>query len=210
MEGKFISFEGGEGAGKTTQIHLLQYALNQKGISTCITREPGGTLGAEQIRLILKERHDTEWDGLCEALLLYAARRDHVIKVIKPALEQGKWVLCDRFADSTFAYQGYARGVDLNTLKELHHLVLGSFKPDLTFVLDVDPEIGLKRAQQRALENKEHTTDRFECMHLELHRKLRHGFLEIAKSSKHYHVVDGDRSSSHIAADILKIIESEL
>ncbi len=207
MKGRFISFEGGEGAGKSTQIQLLKESLNRHGIEAIITREPGGTFGAEQIRSLLKEGDDARWDGLSEALLLYAARHDHVIKVIQPALDEGKWVLCDRFADSTTAYQGYARGVSLQDLQTLQHLVLKNCRPDLTFILDVPPEIGLQRAQLRAQENKEISTDRFERMKLESHQRLRLGFLEIAQSSPHYHVIDGNRSKDIIATDIFQVVE---
>jgi len=209
MLGRFISFEGGEGAGKSTQIRLLKETLLGQKIQVVTTREPGGTPGAEQIRALLKEGEDARWDGFSEALLLYAARRDHVNKLILPALNQGQWVLCDRFADSTLAYQGYARGVDLIDLNALHHLTLKEFKPDLTFVLDIDPEIGLQRAHHRALKNQETSTDRFERMNLEFHQKLRLGFLEISKSSEHYYVLNGDRPSSLIAGDILKIINEK-
>ncbi|MBX3458061.1 MAG: dTMP kinase [Candidatus Paracaedibacteraceae bacterium] len=174
--GKFITFEGGEGTGKSTQCQLLAEYLRLKGHSVIITREPGGTDGAELIRALLVSGDVNRWSGITEALLLNAARVDHWEKVIKPALDSGTWVICDRFADSTIAYQGYGRGLDVNFLRNLHESVLPNVWPDLTYIFDLDPEIGISRALSR------HTSEiRFEKLEIDFHNRMRAGYLDIAK-----------------------------
>ena len=148
--GRFITVEGGEGAGKSTQVELLIAALQRIGISAIRTREPGGSDNAEAIRRLLLEGASDRWDSIGEALLLYAARRDHVMRLIEPALQDGKWVVCDRFADSTLAYQGYGRGVPLTELRTLHRFALGDFMPDVTLILDLPVAEGMARAARRA------------------------------------------------------------
>jgi dTMP kinase len=172
--GRFISIEGGEGAGKSTQVGLLVAALDRAGIPARGTREPGGSPGGEAIRRLLLEGEGERWDAIGEALLLVAARRDHVARVIAPALAQGVWVVSDRFADSTTAYQGYGRGVALEDLAALHHLALGDFAPDLTLILDLPVETGLARAAARS------AADRFESLDRDFHERLRQGFRQIA------------------------------
>ncbi|MBV9198272.1 MAG: dTMP kinase [Alphaproteobacteria bacterium] len=172
--GRFISIEGGEGAGKSTQIALLAGALERAGIAVQATREPGGSPGAEAIRELLLEGEGERWDATAEALLLVAARYDHVTRVIAPALAQGVWVVSDRFADSTMAYQGYGRGVALTDLAALHSFALGEFSPDLTVILDLPVETGLARAAARS------AADRFERLDYAFHERLRHGFQRIA------------------------------
>jgi dTMP kinase len=172
--GKLISIEGGEGAGKSTQVSLLAAALVQAGIPVRATREPGGSLGGEAIRRLLLEGDGERWDAISEALLLVAARRDHVTRVIAPSLAQGVWVVSDRFADSTAAYQGYGRGVALAELTTLHKFALGDFRPDLTVILDLPVDVGLARAAARS------AADRFERLDRDFHERLRRGFLEIA------------------------------
>ncbi len=172
--GRFISIEGGEGAGKSTQIGLLVAALDSAGIAVRATREPGGSAGGEAIRRLLLEGEGERWDAISEALLLVAARRDHVARVIAPALAQGAWVVSDRFADSTTAYQGYGRGVALQDLATLHRFALGDFAPDLTVILDLPVEIGLARAAARS------AADRFERLDRDFHEKLRQGYRQIA------------------------------
>ena len=172
--GRFISIEGGEGAGKSTQAALLVAALDRAGIRVRATREPGGSRGGETIRRLLLEGEGERWDAISEALLLVAARRDHVARVIAPSLAQGVWVLSDRFADSTTAYQGYGRGVALQDLALLHRIALGDLAPDLTVILDLPVEIGLARAAARS------AADRFERLDREFHEKLRQGFRQIA------------------------------
>ena len=175
--GKFITIEGGEGAGKSTQAGLLAEALAVSGIPVRVTREPGGSPGGEAIRRLLLEGEGERWDAISEALLLVAARRDHMIRVIAPALAEATWVVSDRFADSTLAYQGYGKGIPLDQLAALHRFALDDFAPDLTLILDLPVEIGLARAAMRS------TADRFERLDHEFHQRLRRGFREIASSS---------------------------
>jgi dTMP kinase len=174
--GRFISFEGGEGAGKSTQARRLAAALEKRGISCLITREPGGSPGAEEIRKLLVNGEPGRWNALTETLLLYAARADHVARTIKPALAQGRWVLCDRFADSTYAYQGAGRGLDRETVRRIESVAIGDFKPDFTFILDLPAQEGLKRANARAS-----AESRFEQFDIGFHERLRQAFLEIAR-----------------------------
>ncbi|MEL0105891.1 MAG: dTMP kinase [Rhodospirillaceae bacterium] len=202
-KGKFITFEGGEGSGKSTQIKLLVQSLKEAGIDVLQTREPGGSPGAEIIRHLLVEGDPDQWDGLTEALLNYSARHEHLRETVQPALEAGKWVVSDRFADSTFAYQGYGHGLDLETIRRLHELVVGDFKPDLTLILDVPVDIGLSRAASRNDQE-----DRYERMDIEFHERVRQGFLEIAKKDPGRCIVidasgDQDQINSEINAMIL-------
>ncbi|UUX52289.1 dTMP kinase [Nisaea acidiphila] len=180
--GRFITFEGGEGAGKSTQIRKLSASLEAAGIEVCLTREPGGSPGAEQIRELLVTGETGRWDAITELLLLYAARRDHVQRLIEPALARGCWVLCDRFADSTMAYQGYGHGLDLQKITDLHRIVLGELKPDLTLVLDLAPETGLARTRAGEEAARRGGEDRFERMELAFHERMREGFHAIASS----------------------------
>jgi dTMP kinase len=173
--GKFITFEGGEGAGKSTQIGFLAEHLQTRGITVVTTREPGGSPGAEAIRTLLVEGAADAWDPTSEALLVFAARRDHLRRLILPALARGDWVLCDRFADSTRAYQGYGHGFDLAAIESLHSLAVGDFAPDLTIILDVPVAIGLARAAaRRGGEN------RYEALGIAFHERVREGFRQIA------------------------------
>ncbi len=175
--GRFITIEGGEGAGKSTQIGLLANWLRERRIRVTTTREPGGSPGAEAIRKLLVEGKADRWDGITEALLHFAARRDHLRSTVWPALQSGEWVICDRFADSTRAYQGYGHGLPLATIDRLYELTVGDFKPDLTVILDLPAEQGLKRAAKR-----KGGETRYESMDIEFHRRLRQGFLEIARA----------------------------
>ena len=195
--GRFITIEGGEGAGKSTQLALLAAALERAGIAVQRTREPGGSAGAEAIRRLLLDGSDERWDAVAEALLLYAARRDHVERLIAPALQRGFWVLCDRFADSTLAYQGYGRGFPLSDLAALHRLTLGDFAPDLTLILDLPATEGLARAVRRA-----NSPDRFERLDSAFHQRLRDGFRRIAAAEPQRCVLidaAGDEASVHRA-----------
>ncbi len=181
--GKFITFEGGEGSGKTTQARLLFEAMNNADIPTIFTREPGGTDGAEEIRALLVKGETGKWDSITELLMYFAARRDHVEKLIRPSLARGEWVVCDRFTDSTIAYQGYGEGIKLDLIKVLHKLTLGGFQPELTFIYDISIEHGIERAKER--EDQIHKgEDRYERMGSIFHKNVRRGFLEIAKENE--------------------------
>jgi len=175
-KGKFITFEGGEGAGKSTQVTLLADALSRAGLEVVETREPGGCAGAEQIRELLVHGEVARWDAMTEALLHFAARRAHLQQTVFPALDAGRWVVSDRFADSTMAYQGYGHGLGRAPIEELYRLVVGGFKPDLTLVLDLPAEQGLARAEVRA-----DGGDRYERMDGDFHERLRQGFLDIVR-----------------------------
>ncbi len=174
--GKFITLEGGEGAGKSTQISLLAEALRESGLKIHTTREPGGSPGAEEIRKLLVIGEAGRWDAMSEALLHFAARRDHVQKTILPKLDAGIWVLSDRFADSTMAYQGYAQGLGRPAVETLYKLTLGDFAPDLTLILDLPVELGLARAASRR-----DGEDRYERLGAAFHQKLRDAFHDLAK-----------------------------
>jgi dTMP kinase len=187
--GKFITLEGGEGAGKSTQARLLADWLTEKGISVSLTREPGGTPSAEDIRNLLVTGEVGRWDPLTETLLHYAARREHMARLILPALEAGQWIICDRFIDSTTAYQGYGQGIDLATIARLRETVLGAFKPDLTLILDVSPET--RRARTAGRPGNE---DRYERMNEAFHDRVRAGFHAIAAAEpERCVVIDADQ-----------------
>ena len=170
-KGYFVSFEGGEGAGKSTQVKLLCDRLKNSGCKVVSTREPGGSVGAEKIRPLLVSGHVKRWDPLTEALLHNAARLDHINCTILPALGEGRWVICDRFYDSTLAYQGYGQGVDKDTLKSLQKYVVKK-DPDITFILDVPVDKGFNRMKQRF-----EKLSRYEKMNTKIHERLRQGFL---------------------------------
>jgi dTMP kinase len=177
--GRFITLEGGEGAGKSTQIAGLAKRLEDAGIGVITTREPGGAPGADTIRSILVSGDTNRWDPMSEALLNFAARREHLIRTIWPALERGHWVLSDRFADSTMAYQGYGHGVDRALIDTLYRAAVGDFRPDMTLMLDLPVAEGLRRANHR--NNASATAeDRYERMDVAFHERLRAGFLAIA------------------------------
>lgn len=175
--GKFITFEGGEGSGKSTQSKLLVEYLKQQNIEVIHTREPGGTDGAEAIRSLLVNGEIGRWDSVTEVLLLAAARRDHVMRKIKPALESGTWVVCDRYVHSTIAYQGYGHGLGTDFISMISNMTIGRMLPCLTFVLDIDPKQGIQRANARNTGE-----DRFENMDVSFHEQLRNGFLSMAKN----------------------------
>lgn len=208
-KGYFISLEGGEGAGKTTQINQLAEFLTGEGYKVITTREPGGTPEAEKIRNLLVQREGGNWTPMAECLLLFAARVMHVEKVIKPAIEAGKVVITDRFTDSTRAYQGYGHGMELDQIEAVNTSVLADFAPDLTLVLDVDPDIGLSRSGRRlAAESLKvnQTEDRYENLDLDFHKRLRNGYLEIAKNNPdRCHVIDAMDDIAAIQRRVQKI-----
>jgi dTMP kinase len=202
---RFITFEGGEGAGKSTQIKHLDEALRAAGHDVRLTREPGGAPGAEDIRRLLVEGEPGRWTPQTEALLHFAARADHLERVIRPALATGSWVLCDRFADSTIAYQGYGHGLDLTWLRQLRRQVVGVTEPRLTIILDLPVETGLARAAQRHGKDTS-AEDRYERMDRGFHRRLRDGFLRIAHDEpERCRVIDADRPVSEITHDVLAV-----
>lgn len=177
---RFITFEGGEGVGKSTQVRRLANRLAEHGLSVVRTREPGGTPKAEAIRSFILQGKPESWGVGAEAVLFAAARLDHVDQLIAPSLAAGKWVICDRFADSTRAYQGLTGGVEDKLIDALEHLALNGHTPDLTVILDMDPDIAFERVRQRALEDGMAAIDRFEKEDLAFHRRLRDNFLAIA------------------------------
>jgi len=174
----FISFEGGEGSGKSTQLRLLADRLSTLSVDSLSTREPGGSPQSEQIRDLVLQGDNDRWTPMTEALLIAAARAEHVTRVIIPALSKGRWVLCDRFADSSIAYQGAGRGLGTKRIAKLQHLVLGDFKPDLTILLDLPPKLGLARAMEREAVLKT-GEDRFERAGKQFHKDIRRAYHKI-------------------------------
>jgi len=196
----FITFEGGEGSGKSTQIRRLAERLAAAGRDVVLTREPGGTPEAEAIRTLLVSGDVARWTAKAEALLNTAAREQHLEQVIRPALAQGKTVLCDRFMDSTRAYQGYAGGCDMNFIDALEQAVVGSTRPDLTLIFDLDPAVGLARARSRGDHRSE---DRYERKGMAFHQSLRAGFLEIQRNDpQRCKLIDASRDIESVAADV--------
>ena len=196
MAGHFFSFEGIDGSGKSTQAKALAEVLRASGHRVTLTREPGGSPGAEEIRRLVLEGDPNRWSVETEILLFTAARRDHLERTIRPALARGEIVITDRFADSTRMYQGISRGDLAATVDELHRLMIG-IEPDLTFLIDIDPELGLGRAQARAGHEM-----RFEDMGLDLQRRMRAGFLALAAKAPRFRVINGDDAPAAVAARI--------
>jgi dTMP kinase len=202
MTGKFITLEGGEGAGKSTQVRRLAAALRGVGINALTTREPGGSPGAEEIRGLLVNGAPGRWEALTETLLVYAARADHVKHVIGPALVKGDWVICDRFTDSTYAYQGAGRGLERETIRRIDSVVLDDFRPDLTLMLDLDVALGLSRAGKRGA-----AESRFENFARDFHERLRQGFLDIARRDPgRCVVIDAAQDEASVAAAIWSVV----
>ncbi len=198
----FITFEGGEGAGKSTQVRRLCAALEGRGIANLATREPGGSPGAEEIRKLLVEGEPERWSALTETLLLFAARADHIARTIAPALAQGRWVICDRFIDSTYAYQGAARGLARETIARIEAVAIGEFKPDLTLILDLPVNVGLGRANARA-----HLESRYERFDGGFHENLRRAFLDLAKAApERCMVIDASKGEDAIASAIWAVV----
>jgi dTMP kinase len=196
MAGRFISFEGIDGSGKSTQARLLADALRAEGQTVTLTREPGGSTGAEEIRRLVLEGNPDRWSAETEILLFTAARRDHLEKTIRPALARGDVVICDRFADSTRIFQGITRGDLGGMVNTLHDLMIG-VEPDLTLLFDIDPAMGLARATARA-----GTEMRFEDMGLHFQTRARAGFLALAALHPRFCIIDGARAPDLVAADV--------
>lgn len=205
---RFLTFEGGEGVGKSTQVKRLAARLNDLDIPVVRSREPGGTPKAEAIRSFILQGKPESWGVGAEAVLFAAARLDHVNELIAPALSAGKWVICDRFADSTRAYQGLTGGVDEGLIDALEVLALNGHRPDLTIILDMSPDTAFERVRQRALEDgMPAIADRFEKEDLDFHRRLRSGFLKIAESDPERCVVlSADTSEDMLAEEIWRVV----
>lgn len=203
--GLFISFEGIDGSGKSTQCRRLAETLRAKGHDVVLTREPGGSQGAEEIRALVLQGDPDRWSAETEILLFTAARRDHLERTILPALAAGKVVICDRFADSTRMYQGLSRGDLRETVDRLHTLMIGR-EPDLTLLIDMDPEVGLSRALSR-----HGVEERFESFGADLQKQMRAGFLSLAQEyANRFRIIDGARDMDAVAADVLATAEAAL
>lgn len=194
---RFITLEGGDGSGKSTQAKRLVAALRRKGLKAMATREPGGSAGAEDIRALVLNGDPGRWDAMTEALLMFAARHDNVERSIKPALAAGTWVVCDRFTDSTYAYQGAGHGLARETIRRMETLVLDDFRPELTLILDIPVEMGLARTAGRKSDM------RFEGFDLAFHARMRDAYLAVARRDRHRCVViDAAQDEAEIAKAI--------
>ena len=200
--GRFITVEGGEGAGKSTQAARLADSLERRGVPVLVTREPGGSPEAERIRALLLDPGAAEWEAVTEVLLYFAGRVENVAKTVEPALAAGRVVVCDRFADSTLAYQGYGAGAEIGAIRSIARAALGGFEPDLTLILDIDPEIGIERVRTRSA-----VRDRYETRPLDYHRKVREGFLAIAAEAPgRCAVIDAARPEDEVAGAIFAAV----
>ena len=200
--GKFITIEGGEGAGKSTNISFIKDYLEQRGLEVVLTREPGGTPLAERIREILLDKNETDMSSDTELLLMFAARAQHLSEMIIPAIQQGKWVICDRFTDATYAYQGGGRGIGYDRISILENWVQGDLRPDMTIILDLSIEVGLSRANSRS------EPDRFEQEDIEFFNRVRNTYLaRVDKNPEHYAIVDAEPELNIVQQNLLKILE---
>jgi len=206
IKGKFITFEGGEGSGKSTQLTRLADWLKGEGLTVITTREPGGAPSAEVIRKLLVEGDVDRWQPITEVLLHYAARAEHIAHTVIPALQDGAWVLSDRYADSTIAYQGYGHGLNRDTIDAVHGVVTGDLAPDLTLILDISVEKGLERAHGRA-----HQEDRYERMGESFHERVRAGFLDIAtQNPERCVVIDATQGMDDVTTQIVRYLQERL
>jgi dTMP kinase len=200
--GKFITIEGGEGVGKSTNLEYLRQLLRDHGVDFIETREPGGTPLAEELRQLLLRHRDEQVNSDCELLLMFAARAQHLQQKIKPALAQGQWVLCDRFTDSTFAYQGGGRGLNWQIIAQLEALVQGEFRPDLTLLLDVPVEVGLERARERG------ELDRFELEQRDFFEQVRQAYLRRAEDEpQRFRVIDASQPLEQVQQQIKLVMQ---
>ena len=203
LAGKFITLEGGDGTGKSTQARLLSDFLKKNDVDALLTREPGGAPGSDEVRELILTGDPDRWDAVGETLLFYASRRNHLRLSVWPALDRGNWVISDRFADSTIAYQGYGNQLGVDQVMKVHEVTVGDFEPDLTFILDIDVKTGLARTQGR-----DHNEDRFERMDISFHERMRQGFLEIAKQNpERCVVINANQSIEDVQADMRKILK---
>jgi len=202
MRGKFITLEGGEGVGKSTNVTFIESLLKEKNIAVQLTREPGGTVLAEKIRQLLLDKAQEEISEQAELLMMFAARAQHIKHIIQPALEKGIWVLCDRFTDASYAYQGGGRGLDMTALKWLENFVQMNLRPDLTLLLDAPIEVGMNRAAARG------KLDRFESEKMAFFTQVRQAYLNIAEQqAKRVKVIDATQNLAKVQADIASIIK---
>lgn len=206
-KGKFITIEGGEGSGKTTLIGRLADRIKEKGYEAVTTREPGGSPIAEAIRNVILERSHTKMDGRTEALLYAASRRQHLVEIVVPAIERGAVVLCDRFIDSSLAYQGHARGLGMEAVWEINRFAVDDCMPNLTLFLDLEPEAGLARIEANALRE----VNRLDLEGLAFHRKVREGYLEVAgRFPERIVTIDAMRSPEFVLEDAWRYLEARL
>lgn len=205
QRGKFLTIEGTEGVGKSTNLAYVKTWLETRGIEVVVTREPGGTPLAEEIRALLLARRDEGVDETAELLLVFAARAQHIAGVIRPALARGAWVLSDRFTDATFAYQGGGRGLSLDTIAQLERLVQGDLRPDLTLILDIDVQLGLERARQRG------ELDRFESETIAFFERVRAAYrARVDAHPQGYSLIDAGQNLPAVQADIDKALSAAL
>jgi len=199
---RFITLEGGEGAGKSTHTRRLSESLRERGVDNIITREPGGSKGAEEIRSLLVEGEPNRWDVPVETLLLFAARADHITRTIKPALASGKWVICDRFTDSTYAYQGAGRGLDPKAIELVEAAAIGDFHPDLTLILDAPVDVALAR-----IGGRDHDETRFEKFDRTFHERLRQFFQTLARREPERCIlIDTEAPADEVSASIWRAV----
>jgi dTMP kinase len=206
-KGLFITIEGGEGAGKTTLIEQLAHRLTERGHSPVITREPGGISIAEQIREVILDKANTAMDARTEALLYAAARRQHLVEKVVPAIEQGKLVICDRFVDSSLAYQGHARGLGIQEVWEINRFAIQELMPDLTIYVDVSPQVGLARIAKSA----EREINRLDLESLAFHEKVREGYRQLLQQfPERMLLIDGEQRPDQVYGDVLAAIDERL
>ncbi len=205
MRGKFLTLEGGEGVGKSTNLRYIEEYLNNAGINFLVTREPGGTPLAEELRNLLLARRTETVSEACELLMVFAARAQHLQQLILPALEQGRWVLCDRFTDATYAYQGGGRGLSLTVIETLEALVQGSLRPDCTLLLDAPVEVGMERVGKRG------GLDRFESERADFFRRVRDSYRQRAAAEpERFRVVDASLSLPEVQTQIQQVMDKLL
>lgn len=207
----FITFEGIEGCGKTTQVKKLKNYLDENGIPNINTLEPGGTDIGQSIRRILLDTNNTNLFPLTELVLYTADRAQHVDEIIKPGLDQGKWVICDRYFDATIAYQGFGRGLDMEIINTLNNKATGGLSPDITILMDCPEEVGINRALERNKDDLQEDQGRFEKEKMEFHHRVRHGYLTLAEENRdRFIVIDATKSVAEVEADIIDALKPHI